>query len=146
MIYPVIICSTISSILYRAGGLSVSEPYWIPTWMRQSWVRDWLCPFFCLLPLFLERPSWLFILAYGAMGGAFSTYWRFKGKANFWLSGFMVALAAAPLIFCGFIWWRLAIRAIVLAVAWGAWSLLIGNDHWEEHGRGFLVPITDVIL
>lgn len=139
--------SGLSSIFYRAGGLSQEEKYWIPTWMRHSWVRDWLCPLFCLLPLFLQHPSWLFILAYGAMGGAFSTYWKlYKGRANFWLSGFMVGMASLPLIFCGFAWWKLLIRAVALGVAWGGWSALIGNDHLEEHGRGALVGLSDFII
>lgn len=142
----VIICSIISSILYRAGGLGLSEPYWIPAWMRHSWVRDWLCPFFCLLPLFLQYPSWLFILAYGAMGGAFSTYFKYKGEANFGLSGFMVGLAALPLIWVGFVWWHLLIRALFIGVAWFVWSVFIDNDHWEEHGRGFFASIANLFV
>lgn len=139
-----ILCSIITSILYRAGGLSLSQPYWIPVWMRHSWVRDWLCPFFCLLPLFIQHPSWLFLPIYGAMGGAFSTYWEYKGEPNFWLSGFVLGLAAAPLVFCGFIWWHLAIRAVFLAVSWGVLCTLSGNDHAEEHGRGFLAGISSL--
>ena len=141
----VLICSIISSILYRAGGLSQEQPYWIPKWMRHTWVRDWLCPIFCLLPLFILHPSWLFLLAYGAMGGAFTTYWKHNGKANFWLSGFVVGLAALPLIWGEFVWWHLLIRAVLIAVTWGAWSLLIGNDHLEEHGRGFFAGIFSFI-
>lgn len=142
----IVVLACVSSILYRAGGLSKEQKYWIPVWMRHSWVRDWLCPLCCLLPLFLQHPSWLFFPAYGAMGGAFSTYWKYKGNANFWLSGFVVGIAAAPLLLCGFVWWHLAIRTLFLAVTWGGWSALIGNDHAEEHGRGFLVGASSAIV
>lgn len=138
--------SLLSSVCYRAGGLSQEEKYWIPLWMRQAWVRDWLCPFFCLFPLFLQHPSWVFLLAYGAMGGAFSTYWKYKNNANYWLSGFVVGLACLPLIFCGVIWWRIILRSISLAVLWGTWCKIFGNDHIQEHGRGFLVSVTMLII
>lgn len=142
----IIAMSLLSSCAYRAGGLSKEQPYWIPVWMRHSWVRDWLCPLFCLLPLFLHHPSWLFLPAYGLMGVAFTTYWDKVFKFdNFWFSGFMVGLAALPLVFCGFAWWLLLIRAVVLALWWGFWSDVIGNDHAEEHGRGFLVGISSFI-
>lgn len=146
MLLIIIICSLISSILYRAGGLGKEQKYWIPIWMRHSWVRDWLCPFFCLLPLFIQHPSWLFILTYGLMGAAFTTYWDKLFKFdNHWFSGFMVGMSAFPLIFCGFAWWILLIRALALGISWGAWSSAIGNDHIEEHGRGFLVGLSALI-
>lgn len=143
-----IVCAVISSILYRAGGLSKEQKYWIPVWMRHSWVRDWFCPFFCLLPLFIQHPSWLFIPAYGLMGAAFTTYWDsvYKNKDNFWLAGFGVGLAAFPLIFCGFAWHMLLLRAVLLAVTWGFWCAIFGNDHVEEHGRGFFAGISSAIL
>lgn len=139
----IIPCSIVSSILYRAGGLSQEQPYWIPKWMRHSWLRDWLCPLFCLLPLFIQHPSWLFIPAYGLMGGAFTTYWDKLFKFdNFWFAGFMVGMAALPLAFCGFAWWMLLLRAALLAVTWGFWCKLFGNDHVEEHGRGAFAGLS----
>lgn len=142
----IILISVLTSIFYHAGGLSQDEPYWIPKWMRHTWVRDWICPLFCLLPMFISRPSWLFVLAYGAMGGAFTTYWKYKGNANFWLSGFIVGLTCLPLIFCSFAWWRVLLRAFVIAIWWGFWSDAFDNDHWEEHGRGFLAGIFNLIF
>lgn len=140
-----ILGSIFSSICYHAGGLDQTEPYWIPKWMRQSWVRDWICPFFCLLPLFIQHPSWWFVPAYGLMGAAFSAYWKYKGNTNFWVSGLFVGLAAFPLLFCGFVWWLLLCRAIFIALWWGFWSAVIGNDHIEEHGRGFFPGIAALI-
>ena len=144
----VFICSIISSVLYRAGGLSKQQPYWIPIWMRRSWVRDWLCPIFCLAPLFIKYPHfWPFFFAYGTTGGAFTTYWdRIFGFDNFWFAGFMLGLAGIPLIFCGIEWWLIFARAIFLAVSWGSWCAIFGNDHVEEHGRGFFAGVSIFIL
>jgi hypothetical protein len=82
--------------------------------------------------------SWLLVPTYALLGGAFSTYWDwlFKGEDNFWFSGFMVGLALFPLIFCGFIWWVILIRAIVLSIAWGVICSLSDNDFTEEYVRG----------
>src|SRR3990167_11534356 len=118
----IIICSIFSSVAYRAGGLSKEQWYWIPKFMRRSWVRDWLCPLFCLLPLFIQHPSWVFLPVYGMMGAAFSTYWDWLLKEdNFWISGFVVGLAAMPLMFAGFVWWQLLLRALFIAITWGLW-------------------------
>lgn len=148
MIWLTLSFAIISSILYRAGGLSKEQPYWIPVWMRKSWVRDWLCPLFCLFPLFLQNPHWLFILSYGAMGAAFTTYWdwTYKNRDNYWLAGFGVGLAFIPLIWAGFAWQLVLAQALFLAISWGGWSRLVGNDHAEEHGRGFLAAISSLIL
>ena len=148
MIYLVIFLSFISSILYRAGGLGNETTYWIPKWMRQSWVRDWLCPICVLLPAFLIHPSWWFLLAYAALGGALSTYWKgtYGGRANFWFSGFMCGIAAFPLFFCGFAWWMLLIRAITIAILWGALCTSTTDDHLEEHGRGFIISIASLFF
>ena len=142
-----IFCALISSCLYRAGGLSKEQPYWIPVWMRKSWIRDWLCPFFCLLPLFIQTPSWWFIPAYGLMGGAFSTYWDwvYKNRDNYWLAGWGVGLSFFPLIFIDIDWQMFLIRALFLAVSWGAFCAIFGNDHAEEHARGFFAGIASII-
>ena len=141
-----IICSIISSILFRAGGLSKEQKYWIPLWMRHSWVRDWLCPFFCLLPLFLIHPHVLFIPIYGLMGLCFTTYWDKVFKFdNFWFSGFALGIVQMPLAFIGFAWWVILLKAIFIAVSWGTLCALSENDHVEEHGRGFLVSIPSII-
>lgn len=140
--FIIIPCAVFSSICYRAGGLSKEQKYWIPLWMRHSWVRDWICPFFCLLPFFVQHPSWLFIPAYGLMGAAFTTYWDwlFK-KDNFFFSGFVVGLAAFPLIWCGVAWWVILGRSVAIGVLWGLWCQIFGNDHVEEHGRGFIAAL-----
>ena len=140
-----VVCALISSVLYRSGGLSKEAKYWIPVWMRHSWVRDWLCPLFVLLPLFIQHPHWVFIPVYGLMGAALTTYWDFVFDFdNFWFSGWVVGLTIFPLAFIGFIWWILFIKAIALAVAWGGWCAIFKNDHVEEHGRGFWLGLLSL--
>lgn len=138
-----ILCVIASSVCYRAGGLDKTQKYWIPVWMRHSWVRDWLCPLFCLLPLFTQNPHWVFIPVYGLMGASFSTYWDWLFKFdNFWFSGFVVGLAKIPLVLAGFVWWHILFSAFLLAIVWGFWCAIFHNDHIEEHGRGGSAAIT----
>ncbi len=147
MIYLIIIMSILSSCAYRAGGMSQEQPYWIPKLLRHSWVRDWLCPLFCLLPLYLQHPSWIFAPIYLIMAAAFSTYYKFiyKHRANFWIAGFVLGIVAMPLVYCGFVWWHLLLRAVFIAVTWGALSDIFVNDHLEEHSRGFFVAVSALL-
>jgi len=139
--------SLISAVLYRAGGMSQDEPSWIPKWMRHSWVRDWLCPACTLTPLFILHPSWLFILAYVALGGALSTYWDWLfGFDNYWFSGFMCGIAAFMLIWCGYVWWILLIRAILIALLWGIICTISEDVNVEEYSRGFNLSIISMIF
>lgn len=141
-----IVMSIFASVCYRAGGLSKEQPYWIPIWMRHSWVRDWLCPLFVLLPLFVQSPHWIFIPVYGIMGGFFTTYWDFLFKEdNFWVSGLAVGSAMFPLVFAGFVWYVLLAKAVFICVSWGLLCKYSGNDHVEEHGRGFLASIHNIV-
>jgi hypothetical protein len=147
MIFLIFILSLICSIFYRAGGLDKTTPHWIPVWIRQSWVRDWLCPACCLIPSVIIHPSWWILLAYAALGGALSTYWDFLFKKdNFWFSGFMCGVAAFPLLFIPFLWWPLVLRSVVIALLWGSWCKIFSNDHVEEYGRGFLLSITSLFF
>jgi len=146
IILYILIASIVSSILYRAGGMSKEQPYWIPVWMRHSWVRDWLCPM-CFGIFFLPH-TWfqfgMWLCFYGATGGMFSTYWdwMFGDVDNFWFSGFMVGLASLFLLWA-IPWYWIVGRAVFLAVMWGGVNLLAHKYHWahsdhiEEHTRGF---------
>ena len=151
-IIALILLSICSSICYRAGGMDKQTPYFIPVWMRQSWVRDWLCPMFSLGLFFpastmfnsLDLLWWL--CAYGAMGGMLSTYWdKLFGYDNMWFAGFMVGMAGMFLALLGFPWWIFAIRAIVIALIWGGLNYWINrhavphSDDIEEHVRGFVL-------
>lgn len=146
------ISTVICAILYRAGGMSkdaTAEPTWMPMWLRQSWVRDWIIPVVIYLTCAVCRwPSdWLaagmLLAAVLPTGGALSTYWdELFGFDNFWFSGFVVGLAAFPLIWAGYHWYWILARALVLAVLWGGWSAIVGKDTWEEYGRGAFVAAT----
>lgn len=143
----IILLSILSALFYRCGGLAKDTKHWIPVWLRQSWVRDWLCPFCVLFPLFLHHPSPWFILAYAALGGALTTYWDWLFKFdNYWFSGFMCGVAGWVLTLAGFDYVHLVIRAIVICVLWGGWCALVKNDFKEEYGRGFILGMSSFLV
>jgi len=152
-----LIClSVLSAVLYRAGGMGkeeTAEPKWIPMFLRHSWIRDWLCPLLvygslCIFWLPLSVLGWLLLaVSYALLGGALTTYWdELFGFDNFWFSGFMCGVAAVPLCFCGFPFYIVLVRAIVLAVLWGAWCAIFNKDTTEEYGRGAFLVITVPLL
>ena len=140
--------SIICGLFYRAGGKG--EPF------NTKW-RDLGCPAICLSYLWLLRSSglqgalWLkislFLVTYGLMFGALTTYWDWLFKEdNFWFHGFAIGLVCFPLFWAGINWWLIGIRAIILAIGMGLWSKIIGNDFWEEFGRGSLIILTIPLL
>jgi hypothetical protein len=151
-----IICCVLSAICYRAGGMgteSEAKPKWIPNWLRHSWIRDWLCPLFVYgsLATLLSPSSFLqwgmLVLCYPLLGGALSTYWdKLFGFDNFWFAGFICGVASFPLIFCGVHWYIILVRAIVLAILWGAWCAWQSVDYVEEFGRGAFLVLTVPLL
>jgi hypothetical protein len=145
------VSSVICAVLYRAGGMSrdaSAEPKWIPVCMRRSWVRDWIIPVVMYVPVLISPcHAMMIILAIGLTGAALTTYWdEVFGYDNFWAHGFVIGLAAYPLIVCGADPWRLFIRALALGLLVGGWSALIKKDWLEEMGRGFLVAVSVGIL
>lgn len=146
-----LVCA-ISSVLYRAGGMSkdaTTKPKWIPVWLRRSWVRDWLCPACVSLVLLSfwwpsSFLSWgLLLLSYILCGLALSTYYdTIFGFDNYWFHGFMIGLAAFPLFWGGIAWYAIMGRAILLGALVGGWSTLIKVDWIEEIGRGLLITGT----
>ena len=150
MIYiAILLLSTVSSIAYRAGGLDKDTKYWIPVWLRHSWVRDWLCPL-CFGALFIPNLvasfSWfhlgMFLCYYGFCGISLSTYYdELFGYDNLWFSGFTVGMAGL-FLWWAFPWYYLLARAILLAVIWGGLNVWINShaiphsDDIEEHLRG----------
>ncbi len=140
-----ILCSVTSAILYRAGGMSKETKHWIPVWMRHSWVRDWLCPICCLIPILIW--SWWLLLAYVLLNAALRTYWdRLFGYDNFWFAGFMCGVAGFPLLFLGHNWILLAIRAVSICLFWGIICNIEDNDFVEEYSRGFFLCLPTIIL
>ena len=155
----ILLLSGISSVLYRAGGLNSNYKHWIPKCLRQSWVRDWLCPIFVLISIYLVNPFvlskwWLLIISYGIMGASLSTYWDwlFDDWDNFWFSGFMCGMAIFPIAFCGVNPFIMLARAVILALIWGGVNAIVNNnkiphsDFIEEYTRGFSLPITILLF
>lgn len=135
--------SSLSGMFYRMGGKG--KPY-------ASWMRDWVCPAFCIATLLLWwQPSvswgWALIpVVYGIMGGAYATYWDFLfGYDNFYFHGFMIGLAVFPFCFAGLAWWIVLIQALISALAMGLWCKYNDNDVKEEVGRGFISAIVRII-
>lgn len=157
----ILVFAVLSSIAYRCGGLDKTTPHWIPVWLRQSWVRDWLCPACILIPClsltgFAFNFSYIsrYLLSYGLTGAALSTYFGFinplfgKDKKdkywwNWFISGFFVAL---PLIILpnilSFYQLGFFLRLILLPLLWTLWSIKCDNDFMEEYGRGALLVLT----
>jgi hypothetical protein len=152
----VILLSFISALAYRCGGMgteSEARPKWIPNWLRHSWIRDWLCPLFVYgsLAILLSPSSLLqwgmLALCYPLLGGALSTYWdKLFGFDNFWFAGFMCGVAAFPLVFYVVNPWGIVLRAILLAILWGAWCAWQSVDYVEEMGRGAFLVLTIPLL
>lgn len=162
----ILIASIVGAILYRLGG--IGGKYF------KSWMRDWLIPPLAYGLLFwLKQPTnllgWLMVLpAIALTGGALTTYWDdskdqtkdfiarminwMYPKDNLYLHGLFVGLGAFPLIWAGFAWWLILIRAVILALFMGGLNWLVHkykikySDWVEELGRGFAIVVTIPLL
>lgn len=119
-----------------------------------SWQRDWLIPIVVLgTILYFRQPiewwGWLlYIITILPTGLALTTYWDFlfNDVDNFYMHGFMVGLGAFPLMFAGFAWWLILIRAIVMGGAMGLLCKKSSNVWVEECGRGAIIALTIPII
>ncbi len=153
-IIATILMSCISAVAYRLGGLSKEQAKkqipWIPAWLINSKTRDVGCSLLTIIWVYLFCPhvAWyLYLLSFGLMWGALSTYWDFiNGEDNFWLSGFGVGLALFPIAIGSGQWVGFGVRAVVLAVLMGAWCIIFKNDWVEELGRGAFIVLTLPLL
>lgn len=142
-----LISGFLSSLFGWAGGRG--DAFWVKyrigqRWMWQSWVRDWLiAPLCALIAFWLGVHSWWLLLCILATGGAISAYWdRLFGFDNFWFHGFVIGLAAFPIVLTTGHWWLFILRTLILAIWMGGWSAIFKNPHIEEAGRYFIVPST----
>ncbi len=155
-ILAIIALALISAVLYRFGGYGWGPgqekfPF-LPKWVFNTKARDIGVPLVALGGMFVlgignAVPWWINLISFLAMFGALTTYWDSipfnKGKDNFFLHGLGIGLAYAPYAFFAVgMPGAPFIRAVVLGVAVGLWSRLIGKDWLEEGGRGFLIVIT----
>ena len=161
MIYLILLLlSGISAIFYRASGMAEDVKHWIPNWLRQNWIRDWLCPLLMIIGLVVIHPfllfQWWLLLAYLITAGSLTTYWDWfppnHGEDNFWIAGFFSGIALFPLAFCGLCFWLILLRAVLLALIWGGLNRIVNNNHVahsafiEEYTRGFTLVATLVLL
>ncbi len=114
----ILILAILAGVLGRLGGAGKTGDCW--DFARRSWVRDWLIPPLALVALWRFN-WWTFLLVWGLMGAAFSTYEDvIFGYDNLWFSGFVVGLSSWPLFFVGIHWYAILLWAFVLAILWGS--------------------------
>jgi hypothetical protein len=135
-----VISTILCAIMYRMGG-SGNYP-------RQ--VRVIGIPFLLTIQAYIFGcHSWWLVLSFGLTIAAISTYWDFLmvllfkiDYDNFWLHGFMLGVAAAPIAYVTGHWWLFAARCMIMAIFMGVWCALWGWDIAEETGRGAIIPAT----
>ena len=141
-----IILSILSGIAYRLGG--IGKPF-------KTWMRDGICPLIALVALWLlvgfkSSYWWAYLLHFGLLFGALTTYWKKKGADAYWynwlLTGLGYSLSAIPIAWISGHWVGFLLRTIILSGAITLWSVKIGNAKWEERGRGFAIIITLPLL
>lgn len=144
MIISLLVLTLLSALLYRAGGYG--KPF-------KTWMRDWVIPvlIYTWFLIFHKPPVWwgylMWVPAIALTGGALTTYLdSIFGYDNFWAAGFLVGLAAFPMIWVGVTWWVILARAVLLGVLWGGWCKIFGNDWVEECGRGAFIALTLPLL
>lgn len=147
----IIFLSVLAGVCYRLGGIGDNPQYnWIPLWLRETWVRDWVIPFLSLITTWLIigfqfNHIWAYLLFWGAQGGALTTYWdELFGFDNFWFNSFCIGLAT---VFIAWpignlaLWLTAGLYAILLGTVVGAVSKIIKDDDWGEFFRGFPIIV-----
>ena len=138
-----LLLSILSGIAYRLGG--IGKPF-------KSWMRDGICPLIALVALWLlvgfkSSYWWAYLLTFGLMWGALSTYWRLDEKRwGYWAHGLGISISALPIIFITGNWLGFIIRCIVLTGLITIVSKYITKDWLEEGLRGFLTIATLPLL
>jgi len=147
-----VILSCISAILYRLGGASKADQLKEFPWLKgfKPWkARDvWcsICVIVGMLAVGINAPFWAWALSFGLMWGATSTYWdEVFGYDNHYAHGLGIGLACIPVAFFSEPL-ALGVRAALLAILMGVWSQAVGEAKSEEMGRGFVLPLTLIIV
>lgn len=139
----ILLACIISGILYRAGGMGKGDecqPTWIPVWMRESWVRDWLCPLVFLVMIWLlgVKLHWTYLLFWGLSGMTLSTYWdELFGYDNFFAHGCGIGLVGF-ILYSSIPLYIIIARLIICTLGMGLWSKYIKTDVPQEMGRGVI--------
>ena len=152
-----LLVSALSAVLYRTGGMSVTEakrrrPWkWFPAWMINTKARDIGCAFISYLWVGCVFPGiswWIHLLSFALMFGALCTYWDdvFNGVDNFYAHGGMIALAYLPYQCAIGVGAGFTLRCIILALGMGLLCKYSSDDYVEECGRGALIIATLPLL
>ena len=139
--------SLFAGILGRLGGAHGHNTKFRDLGLPACWVAS-------LLVLRADCPWWGFLLAFGALFGACTTYYdELFGYDNLWFSGFIAGIAAFPVILFTGHWWLFIIRAVLLAIIWGSLNrwlperiLLWRRDVAEEFLRYASVVATSFMV
>ena len=155
MILVTLAAVVLSAFAYRVGGMSKQEAAqkipWFPQVLVKGWFRDLNCTLLALgwaLAFLPQVAWWRYAVAGVLMYAALTTYWDdsplnwWKGCDNFYLHGFMIALAF------GFIRlsWGLPVRCVALGLLMGVWCDMFCDVDVEELGRGAFIALTLPIL
>jgi hypothetical protein len=134
ILFKIFLLSLISGVLGRLGGRAKNGAWY--DFISDTKARDLGCALIFILTLPLKLHFWyIYLIVFGLMFGALTTYWdKLFGFDNLWFSGFMVGLAALPLLFTGLAWYWLLTRALILAVAWGCLNRFLPDKIliWER--------------
>lgn len=103
-------------------------------------------PFLCtVLAYILGCHNWLMlILSMGLSIGSISTYWdfMFHDTDNFFMYGFMLGIAAAPIAYATGHWWLFVALVALRTLFIGLWCKFVGWDVAEESIRYASLPAT----
>lgn len=137
-----LVCSIAGFILYRMGGAAGYNTKF----------RDLGIPTVAigLLWYLTGQFTFWYILCFGLLFGAHTTYWKKKGADALWynwiLTGLGYSLAFLPYSlyarhFVGF-----CLRTIIVTIGVMVWSIKVDNAVYEEGGRGVIEIITIPLL
>lgn len=153
-IIATILMSCLSAFCYRLGGLGKDQAKqqipWCPAWLINTKTRDVGCSLLAVLWMFLffPRVEWfLYLISFGLLWGALSTYWDFfTGDDIFLLHGVGIGLALLPVV-TGVDFHRgFSILMLVMPLLMEIWCRVFKNDWVEELGRGAFIVATLPLL
>lgn len=134
-----VLLSLFGSAFYRAGGYG--PPF-------NTKFRDFGTPLCGIIILYLLHPipalkTFLALFfTFGLSFASMTTYFKRRGEDALWYNWLFVGLAFSMAILPFAIvtgqWLAFGLRTAILAALVPLWSCLIGDDDWEEFGRGFL--------
>lgn len=147
------ILSVLGAILYRMGGAAKTGKWYdfaLNTKARDAGVPACTIAALIVCAGFQLSLWWAYLLSYGLLFGAMTTYWKKKGTDAKWYHwvfvGLGYSLAMLPFAWGDGSWLAFGLRTAALTAGIAVWSQLIGNAVLEELGRGFLTVLTVLLF